>query len=201
MVEPELFRRIREELKRAVLLLLDQLRRDHPDERVCAILFEVDLSGTYAIRIAGTEESLTRLAEKYITEGYRAKSGDLLGHLRALLRWDAPGDDKDGWYWGNQKHDAKVTRLIDQAVKADLIEDYGDEPHLRTLCLDALRELDKEGRLGPAARESGYSSGPLALRSASARKRTCRSWPRSTRHVRSAGCGASCARPRLLIGR
>lgn len=148
MAEPELFRRIREELKRTVRLLVAQLRRDHPNDRVYAILFEVDVSGTYAIRVAGSEESLTRLAEKYVAKGYRVKSGDLRESLRALLRWDAPGDDKDGWYWGDQEDDVEVTRLIDQAVQAGLIEEYGAEQPLRTLCLDALRELDSEGAFG-----------------------------------------------------
>jgi len=148
MAEPELFRRIREELKRTVRLLLDQLRRDHPNDRVYAILFEVDVSGTYAIRVAGSEESLTRLAEKYVSQGYRVKSGDLLESLRALLRWDAPGDDMDGWHWGDQEDDAEVTRLIDQAVQAGLIDEYGEGRPLRNLCLDALRELDSEGAFG-----------------------------------------------------
>jgi len=33
MTEPKLFRRIRDELKRTIRLLLDQLRRDHPEDR------------------------------------------------------------------------------------------------------------------------------------------------------------------------
>jgi hypothetical protein len=148
MAEPELLRRIRDELKRTVRLLLDQLRRDHPNDRLYAILFEVDVSGTYAIRVAGSEESLTRLAEKYIAKGYRVKSADLLESLRALLRWDAPGDDKNGWYWGDQDDDAEVTRLIDQAVQVGLIEEYAEDQPLRSLCLDALRELDSEGAFG-----------------------------------------------------
>lgn len=148
MAEPELFHLIREELKRTVRLLLEQLRRDHPSDRVYAVLFEVDVSGTYTIRVAGSEESLTRLAEKYVAKGYRANSGDSLEHLRALLRWDAPGDDKDGWYWGNQEDDAEATRLINRAVEAGLIEQYGASKPLNNLCLDALRQLDSEGAFG-----------------------------------------------------
>ncbi|HET6248550.1 MAG TPA: DUF4303 domain-containing protein [Tepidisphaeraceae bacterium] len=148
MAEPELFRRIREELKRTVRSLLDQLGRDHPNDRVYAVLFEVDVSRTYAIRIAGSEESLTRLAEKYAAKGYRAERGDSLKSLRALLRWDAPGDDKHGWYWGDQQDDAEVTRLINQAVEAGLIQEYGAGQPLETLCIAALRELDSEGAFG-----------------------------------------------------
>ena len=91
MEEPELFRRNRDELKRTIRLLLEQLRRDHPADRIYAILFEVDVSGTYAIRVVGSEESLTHLAEKYIARGYRARSGDPLETIRAVVRWDAPG--------------------------------------------------------------------------------------------------------------
>jgi len=148
MAEHELFRRIRDELKRTVRLLLEQLRHEHPDDRVYAILFEVDVSGTYTIRIAGSEESLNRLAEKYIAKGYRVRSGDLLGSLRAFLRWDAPGDDRDGWYWGNQDEDIPLTRMIEQAVKAELIREYDEDQPLRKLCLEALRELDNEGVFG-----------------------------------------------------
>jgi hypothetical protein len=147
MEEPELFRRIRDELKRTIRLLLEQLRRDHPADRIYAILFEVDVSGTYAIRVAGSEESLTRLAEKYIARGYRARSGDPLETIRAVVRWDAPGDDREGWYWGDQKEDIPVTRMIDQAVQAGLIRDGDDQP-LRHLCLEALRELDGEEAFG-----------------------------------------------------
>ena len=53
-------------------------------------MFEVDVSGTYAIRIAASEESLTRLAEKYIAKGYRVRSGDLRESL-GVLRWDGHG--------------------------------------------------------------------------------------------------------------
>jgi hypothetical protein len=148
MAEPKLLGRIRDELKRTIRFLRAQLRCDHPADRLYAILFEVDVSETYVIRIAGSEESLTRLAEKYIAKGYRVRSGDLLKTLRALLRWDAPGDDKDGWYWGDQDEDAPVTQMIEQAVQAGLIREYDESQPLRRLCLDALRELDREGTFG-----------------------------------------------------
>lgn len=145
----ELLQRIGEELKRTIRLLLEQLRRKHPAERIYAVMFEVDVSGSYAIRIAASEESLTRLAEKYITKGYRVRSGDLRESLRAVLRWDAPGDDTDEWYWGDQNEDLPVAQMIDQAVQAGLIHTYDDENQtLRSLCLEALRELDSEGAFG-----------------------------------------------------
>lgn len=148
MGEPELFRQICDELKRTVRLLLDQLRREQPNDSIYAILFAVDISGTYAIRIAGSEESLARLVKKYVAKGYNIEAGDLLESLRAMLRWDAPGDDKAGWYWGDQDDDAKVTGLVNEAVGAGLIEEYGEAQSLRALCLDALRELDNEGAFG-----------------------------------------------------
>jgi hypothetical protein len=148
MAEPVLFRRIRDELKRTIRLLLDQLRRDYPSDRLYAVLFEVDVSETYAIRVAGSEESLTRLAEKYVAKGYQIRTGDLLESLRAFLRWDAPGDDKDGWYWGDQDEDIPVTQMIEQAVQAGLIREYDESQPLRRMCLEALRELDREGAFG-----------------------------------------------------
>src|SRR5205814_297623 len=143
MAEPELLRRIRDELKRTVRLLLEQLRHEHPGDCFYAILFEVDVSQTYAIRVAGSEESLTRLAEKYIAKGYRVRSGNLLESLRASLRWDAPGDDKDGWYWGDQEDDIQATKLIDQAVRAGLVREYDEGQPLHRLCVEALGELDR----------------------------------------------------------
>src|SRR5262249_22493836 len=143
-----LFRRIRDELKRTVRLLLEQLRRDHPADQLYAVMFEVDVSGTYAIRIAGSEESLTRLAEKHIAKGHRVQSADLLEALRNLLRWDSPGDDKYGWYWGDQDEDRPVTQMIEQAVEAGLLGESDEEQSLRRLCLEALRELDSEGAFG-----------------------------------------------------
>ena len=88
------------------------------------------------------------MAEKYIAKGYRVRSGNLLDALRALLRWDAPGDDKDGWYWGDQEEDVPVTRMIEQAVQAGLIREYDEDQPLRRLCREALWELDHEGTFG-----------------------------------------------------
>jgi hypothetical protein len=76
------------------------------------------------------------------------RTGDLRGTLRAFLRWDAPGDDLDGWYWGDQDEDIPVTQMIEQAVKVGLIREYDADQPLRSLCLEALRELDHEGAFG-----------------------------------------------------
>jgi hypothetical protein len=148
MVEPELVRRIRDELKRTVCLLLEQVRREHPADCFYAILFEVDVRQTYVVRVAGSEESLTRLAEKYIAKGYRVRSGNLLESLRAFLRWDAPGDDKAGWYWGDQDEDIQASELIGQAVQAGLIREYDQDQPLRRLCLKAHRELNSDRTFG-----------------------------------------------------
>jgi hypothetical protein len=148
MAQSEPFRQIREELKRTIRLLLEQLSREHPTDGVYAVMFEADVSGTYAIRIAGSEESLTRWAESYIAKGYRVRSGDLLAALKTVLRWDAPGDSRVGWYWGNQEDDIPVTRMIEQTVQAGLISEYGEDQPLRHLCMEALQELDSEGVFG-----------------------------------------------------
>ena len=144
MEEPDLFRHIRDELKRTVLLLMEQLRRDHPTDRLYAVMFEVDVSETYVIRIAASEESLSRQAERYAAKGYQARSGDLMELLRAISRWDAPGDSRVGWYWGNQDDDLPVTQLIDQAVQAGLIREYDETQPLRRLCVESLRDLDSK---------------------------------------------------------
>jgi hypothetical protein len=156
MAEPVLSRQIRDELKRTIRLMLAQLSREHPKERFYAIMFEVDVSETYVIRIAASEESLTREAERYAARGYQTRSGDLLETLRAMSRWDAPGDSRVGWYWGDQDDDLPVTQLIDRAVKAGLIREYDESQPLRRLCVEALRELDSEGCSGWAQRGKPY---------------------------------------------
>jgi hypothetical protein len=163
MEEPELFRDIRDELKRTVLLLLDQLHRDHPADRLYAVMFEVDVSETYAIRIAASEESLSRQAERYVAKGYQARSGDLLGLLRAKSRWDAPGDSRIGWYWGNQDDDIAVTQLIDQAVQAGLIREYDETRPLSRLCVEALKDLDSEGVFGVGVKRESVLIGTTCV--------------------------------------
>ena len=69
MAKSELLSQIRDELKRTVRLLMVQLHREHPTESLYTVMFEADVRGTYAIRIAGSEESLSRLAEKYVFKG------------------------------------------------------------------------------------------------------------------------------------
>jgi hypothetical protein len=148
MVESELLSRIRDGLIRTVRHLMEELGREHPTDSIHAVMFEVDVNGTYAIRVAGSEESLSRLAEKYISRGYRTRSGDLRESLRAFLRWAAPGDDKDGWYWGDQIEDLPVTQMIEQAMQMGLIPECDENETLRSLCMEALRELDNEGVFG-----------------------------------------------------
>lgn len=160
MAESPCLHRVRDELKRSVRLFIEQLRRDHPAERFYAVLLEIGQSGSDVMRIAGSEESLTRLAEQYIAKGYQVRSGDLLETLRATLRWDAPGDDVDGWYWGDEDADEPVRQSIEAAIGAgdlpaedDLRDDDAppaDQP-LRQLCLAALQELDHEGLFGTGA--------------------------------------------------
>jgi hypothetical protein len=163
MGEPELFRSIRDELKRTVRLLLEQIRREHPTESFYAFMFEVDVSETYVIRIAASEESLTREAERYAAKGYQTRSGNLLEALRAMSRWDAPGDSRLGWYWGNQEDDIPVTQLIDKAVEAGLIREYDESQPLRQLCVEALGELDREGAFGVGAEREAVLIGTTCV--------------------------------------
>ena len=151
MKEPDLFRRLREELKRAVRVLLEEQLRGRTGERLYAVLFDVDVSETYAAPIAASEESLTRYAETYVAKGYRAKSGDSLTTLRATNRWDAPGDNMIGWHTTDETEAKAVAQIIGQAVKAGLIEEYDKSQPLRRLCVEALRELDSEGTFGRGA--------------------------------------------------
>jgi len=158
MPASDLLSQIRDELKQTVRLLLAQLRHDRATEQLYAILFEVGVCGTYTICVAGTEESLTRLAALYASIGYSVKFGDAIGPLREFLRWAAPGDDLDGWYWGAQPEETELTLLIQKALKAKLIVEYRDRI-LEKLCVDALRELDLEGAFGVGYEREGILIG------------------------------------------
>lgn len=136
---------IRQAFKDTAIAFLGQLAAIDPPETPYAVLFEISDQTPGAWPIAATEQSLTRLADEYIAMGYKARDGDDRELLRTGLRWDAPGDNMVGWYWGADDIDKDLNILIADAFDQDVINDH---MVVRSLCLAALKELDDDNTFG-----------------------------------------------------
>ena len=72
--------------------------------------------------------------------------------------------------------------MIDQAVQAGLIHTYDDENQtLRSLCLEALRELDSERAFGSGRNRERLLIGVTCCEIGFGKKRTCKNWQPSIR--------------------
>jgi hypothetical protein len=133
---------IRSALRDAAVDFLNRVGDVHPGETPYAFLFEISPSGFSAHGTVGTEEALTRFAERGIGKGY----GDSVDSLRADFRWGSP---EDAWY--QQPDDAfdAVNALLGQAEEASLYQRY--DGTLETLCLEVLKAMDTDGIFGTGA--------------------------------------------------
>lgn len=141
---------IHNEFKRTTLAFLRQLERITPQEMPYALLFEISDQNPGAWPIAATEESLSRLAAKYIAKGYKGRNGNDLELLRGGLRWDAPGDDMTGWYWGDDSIHEGLNKVLTRAFQHGYADDDNNYNLVKRICLRALDELDREGAFGVA---------------------------------------------------
>jgi hypothetical protein len=121
------------------------MAKDWRDETIYGILLEAAVEGDNVYAVAGTEEGLSRVAQKYEEKhGYRAQNGDTHTFLRKMLRWGSP---EDGWY---ARYDApffnRANKLLTRAREAGLIKMF--DGTLNELCLKALRELTRAGVFG-----------------------------------------------------
>ncbi|HUE70116.1 MAG TPA: DUF4303 domain-containing protein [Pirellulaceae bacterium] len=142
------YRDVLAELKQTAIAFLRQLKALSPQETPYAMLFEISDQSPGAWAIGATEESLARLAARYARKGYRARQGDDLEQLRIGLRWDAPGDDMDGWYWGDDSNDRRLNGMLLQRFTQMYAADESGYELVQRLCLSALGEIDREGWLG-----------------------------------------------------
>lgn len=145
MPNPASVNDIRQAFKDTAIAFLDQLAAIDPAETPYAVLFEISDQTPGAWPIAATEQSLTRLADEYIAMGYKARDGDDRELLRTGLRWDAPGDNMVGWYWGADDIDKELNTLITSAFDHAVIHDH---MMVRDLCLAAIKELDDDNTFG-----------------------------------------------------
>lgn len=138
-------------LKSLAQTLWTEIGKYQANETVYAFLFGVTNQFPSAYPIAATEESLTSLAKSYLAMGYGVQSAkiDPLESLRTLLRWDAPGDDKTGWYWIKSKKNFGLDPLTEKALAAGIMKMCEPAP-MEELCVQALAELAGEGLFGPA---------------------------------------------------
>lgn len=151
--------KIENEFKRCTVAFLRRLERITPPETLYALLFEISNQDPGAWPIAATEESLTRMAMRYVAKGYKARNGNDLEMLRVALRWDAPGDDMTGWYWGDDSTFADLNKVLQYIELPETLggsDDYDDDDDpifklVKKKCLNALKELDEKGIFGSGA--------------------------------------------------
>jgi hypothetical protein len=141
---------IRKAIVSGTKAFLAAMAKDWRGETIYGVLLEAAVEGDNVYAVAGTEEGLTRIAEKYAAMGYQAKSGDTLTLLRKELRWGSP---EDGWY---SRYDApffdRANKLLSKARDGGLVKMF--DGTLNRVCLAALRELNKGRAFGePRARK------------------------------------------------
>jgi hypothetical protein len=136
--ESDMMNDIRRAFKETAVAFHSQLSAMTPPETTYALLFEISDQAPGAWPIGATEQSLTRLADKYVSRGYVTRDGNHQEVLRSALRWKTPGDDMDGWYWAADGVDTKLNSLITTACQRSMIR---DDKILRELCLEAFQEI------------------------------------------------------------
>jgi hypothetical protein len=132
---------IRKGLRAAAEEFLRRVAKEHPGETLYGFLFEISCEGFSAHGTAGTEEALTRFAERQV-----ARDGGDLEAVRAEFRWGSP---EDSWYQQPDEAFDAVHDLLTRAMKEGLYEEYSGT--LEGLCIDVLKELDAAGTFGTGA--------------------------------------------------
>ena len=104
---------IRTTLRSAADDFLCRVVKAHPGETVFGVLFEISCEGFSAHGTIGTEEGLTRFAQRMMDDG----EGDDLDKVEAEFRWGSP---EDAWYQQPDKAFDAVNKLLGQAEQENL---------------------------------------------------------------------------------
>ena len=160
--ESEMMNDIRRAFKETAMAFHSQLNAMTPPETTYALLFEISDQAPGAWPIGATEQSLTRLAEKYVSRGYVTRDGNHQEVLQAALRWNSPGDDMDGWYWAADGVDTELNSLITTACQHSMIR---DDKILRELCLEAFQEIRTTNAFARSETEVEFVVGVLEANS------------------------------------
>lgn len=139
---------IRAALREAAENFLRHVAEAHPGETIYGFLFEISATQFGAHGAVGTEEGLTRYAEKWVAKDKDDFDGDP-EKAKACFRWGSP---EDAWYQQPDDAFAAVNDLLNRAEEEGLYERYGDA--LEKLCVEVLREMDAAGRFGAKADRS-----------------------------------------------
>jgi hypothetical protein len=134
---------IRTSLRECAEDFLRRIEKANPGETMYSFLFEIEPSQSCAHGALGTEEGLTRFAEKWSKSKYADKDTNTVEKARAYFRW---GSTEDGWYQQPDDAFAPVQKLLEQACEEELYEEFSDA--LETLCIEVLKEMDAAGRFG-----------------------------------------------------
>jgi hypothetical protein len=134
---------IRTALRAAAEDFLQRVEKAHPGETMYGFLFEISCTQFGAHGAVGTEEGLTRYAEKWASGKYADEDTDTVEKARAYFRWGGP---EDAWYQQPDEAFHAVNELLRRAEEEELYEEYGDA--LEKLCVEVLKEMDAAGRFG-----------------------------------------------------
>jgi hypothetical protein len=151
----------------------------HPDEHPYGLLIDVPSEGDAANLLAATEEALGRAVRKACRRGESAAA------TRDALRWSAPGEGGDPWFWPEHKWANATTHVIQLAIGRGLVRRY--DATVKALAVRALAELERDGPLGRAASGSGCTSARWTSTTTSRTGWTAR--PRATRPRSRPGFG------------
>jgi hypothetical protein len=134
---------LRGALRLAAEDFLRRVAKAHPGETMYGFLFEISATQFGAHGAVGTEEGLTRYAEKFVAGEYGADFDNDVEKAKAAFRW---GSTEDAWYQQPEEAFDEVNKLLGRAEEQELYEPYGDA--LEKLCVEVLREMDAAGRFG-----------------------------------------------------
>jgi hypothetical protein len=137
---------IRTALRAAAEEFLRGVEKEHPGETLYGFLFEIEPSQSTAHGAVGTEEGLTRYAEKWVKGKSADERTNTVEKARDCFRW---GSTEDAWYQQPDEVFGSVNELLQRALEEGLYERYSDG--LEKVCVEVLKELDAEGRFGTGA--------------------------------------------------
>src|SRR5262249_5616044 len=130
-------------LKLSIREFLDWFEINHPDEHLYGLLVDVPSEGAAASIVAATEEPLERAVKKVRR---RSESPDA---VRDALRWSAPGESGDPWFWPQYRWVNAATHVIQLGIGRGLVPRY--DATVKDLAVRALEELERDGAFGAGA--------------------------------------------------
>ena len=153
-ITPVTLDEIRSALRAAAEDFLGRVQLAHPGETMYGFLLEISSSQFDAHGAVGTEEGLTRFAEKWVAGENADEDNDTVEKATAYFRW---GSTEDAWYQQPDEAFFAVGELLNRAQEEGLYEEYGDA--LETLCIEVLKGMDAASRFGSGTQRERVALG------------------------------------------